>query len=73
VDTLEEAVSKEPANPEINDHLGDAYWQVGRQREAGFQWERVLTLDPDAAQRAEVERKLSEGLAPAVPVSGTGA
>jgi tetratricopeptide (TPR) repeat protein len=73
VDTLEEAVSKEPANPEINDHLGDAYWQVGRQREAGFQWNRVLTLDPDAHRRAEVERKLAEGLAPAVPVSGTGA
>jgi len=73
VDTLEAAVAKEPANAEINDHLGDAYWQVGRQREAGFQWERVLTLDPDADQRAEVERKLAEGLAPAVPVSGTGA
>lgn len=71
VATLEEAVAKEPANAEINDHLGDAYWQVGRQREAGFQWERVLTLDPDPGQRAEVERKLAEGLAPAVPVSGT--
>jgi len=73
VETLEAAVDKEPANAEINDHLGDAYWQVGRQREAGFQWNRVLTLDPDAARRAEVERKLAEGLAPAVPVSGTGA
>ncbi len=73
VDTLEAAVAKEPANAEINDHLGDAYWQVGRRREAGFQWERVLTLDPDADQQAEVERKLAEGLAPQVPVSGTGA
>ncbi|WP_339931491.1 tetratricopeptide repeat protein [uncultured Brevundimonas sp.] len=73
VDTLEAAVAKEPANAEINDHLGDAYWQVGRQREAGFQWERVLTLTPDASRQAEVERKLAEGLAPAVPVSGTGA
>ena len=62
VETLEEAVSKEPANAEINDHLGDAYWRVGRMREAGFQWRRVLTLDPDAARRADVERKLSEGL-----------
>lgn len=73
VDTLEAAVAKEPANAEINDHLGDAYWQVGREREAGFQWERVLTLAPDAERRSEVERKLDEGLAPAVPVSGTGA
>jgi tetratricopeptide (TPR) repeat protein len=62
VDTLEQAVSKEPANAEINDHLGDAYWRVGRQREAGFQWRRVLTLDPDAGRRAEVERKLAQGL-----------
>ena len=62
VETLEAAVAKLPANPEINAHLGDAYWRVGRQREAGFQWRRVLTLDPDPAQRAEVERKLAEGL-----------
>ena len=62
VDTLEQAVAKQPANAEINDHLGDAYWQVGRRREAGFQWNRVLTLDPDAERRAEVERKLTEGL-----------
>lgn len=62
VDTLEQAVAKLPANAEINDHLGDAYWQVGRRREAGFQWTRVLTLDPDAERRAEVERKISNGL-----------
>ncbi len=62
VDTLEQAVAKEPANAEINDHLGDAYWQVGRRREAGFQWNRVLTLDPDAERRASVERKITEGL-----------
>jgi Flp pilus assembly protein TadD len=62
VETLEQAVAKEPANAEINDHLGDAYWQVGRRREAGFQWTRVLTLDPDAERRTEVERKLSDGL-----------
>lgn len=62
VETLEEAVGKEPANAEINDHLGDAYWRVGRRREAGFQWARVLTLDPDAEQRAAVERKIAGGL-----------
>jgi len=62
VDTLEQAVAKEPANAEINDHLGDAYWKVGRRREAGFQWTRVLTLDPDAERRTGVERKLAEGL-----------
>jgi Flp pilus assembly protein TadD len=69
VSTLEDAVAKEPANAEINDHLGDAYWQVGRQREAGFQWSRVLTLDPDAERKAGVEKKLVEGLGPLTPVS----
>lgn len=62
VATLEQAVAKEPANPEIVDHLGDAYWRVGRQREAEWQWERVLTLDPDAERRAGVETKLDRGL-----------
>jgi len=70
VETLEEAVAKEPADPEINDHLGDAYWRVGRIREAGWQWNRVLTLEPEPERRAEVEQKLSRGL-PSPPVTGS--
>ena len=70
VETLEEAVAKEPANAEINDHLGDAYWQVGRRREAQWQWNRVLTLEPDAERRAEVEQKLAAGLPEPTPVTG---
>ena len=69
VETLEGAVSKEPANPVIVDHLGDAYWQVGRRREAEWQWNRVLILDPDAERRAEVEQKLANGLSVAPPVA----
>ncbi|MBJ7486614.1 tetratricopeptide repeat protein, partial [Brevundimonas sp.] len=72
VQTLEEAVSKEPANAEINDHLGDAYWRVGRRREAGWQWNRVLTLDPDAERRAEVETKIADGLPAAASGPATG-
>ena len=30
VEQLERAVELEPADPDINDHLGDAYWRVGR-------------------------------------------
>lgn len=70
VQTLEEAVAKQPANAEINDHLGDAYWQVGRHREAGWQWNRVLTLEPEPERRAEVEQKLLRGL-PSPPVTGS--
>ncbi|WP_395944966.1 tetratricopeptide repeat protein [Brevundimonas sp.] len=62
VATLEEAVDKEPANAEINDHLGDAYWKVGRQREAVWLWNRVLILDAEPERKAEVERKIAEGL-----------
>jgi len=72
VQTLEEAVGKQPANAEIVDHLGDAYWQVGRRREAEWQWTRVLTLEPDATRRAEVEQKLARGLPEPTPVSGGG-
>ena len=72
VDTLEKAVAKEPANAEINDHLGDAYWAVGRQREAGFQWNRVLSLDVDAERKAEVEAKLRDKLGQA-PTGDKGA
>jgi Flp pilus assembly protein TadD len=69
VTTLEGAVGKLPGNPEIVDHLGDAYWQVGRRREAEWQWSRVLTLAPDAERRAEVERKLADGLPEPTPVA----
>ena len=72
VQTLEEAVGKQPANAEIVDHLGDAYWQVGRRREAAWQWTRVLTLEPDAPRRAEVEQKLARGLPEPTTVSGGG-
>lgn len=59
---LEQAVIKEPANAEINDHYGDVLWAVGRHREAGYQWQRVLTLDVDDERRAEVEGKLRDRL-----------
>jgi len=58
VTNLEGAVAKEPANSEINDHLGDAYWMIGRHREASFQWRRVLSLDAEPERRQAVEVKL---------------
>jgi Flp pilus assembly protein TadD len=61
VQQLERATELEPADAEINNHLGDAYWRAGRKIEANFQWRRVLTLQPDAKLRAEVEAKLRDG------------
>ena len=61
---LERAVGLMPADPILNDHLGDAYWRVGRTLEAGFQWNHTLALDPEPELKAEVEKKLAEGLPP---------
>ncbi|NEX94546.1 tetratricopeptide repeat protein [Caulobacter sp. 17J65-9] len=62
VELLERAVVLEPGDPAVNDHLGDAYWRVGRKREAGFQWKRVLTLNPDPTLRAAAEGKIEKGI-----------
>jgi tetratricopeptide (TPR) repeat protein len=71
VETLEEAVGLEAGDPEINNHLGDAYWQVGRRDEAIFQWRRVLTLEPDKRIRADAEAKLASGVGPGVLAAPT--
>ena len=52
----------EPGDPVINDHLGDAYWRVGREREARFQWQRALTLEPEKDALTAIEQKLKQGL-----------
>lgn len=70
VEKLEQAVELEAGDPEINNHLGDAYWMVGRKDEAVFQWRRVLTLDPDARIRADVDAKLASGLGPKQQIAG---
>jgi tetratricopeptide (TPR) repeat protein len=67
VETLETAIELEAGDPDINNHLGDAYWRVGRRDEAAFQWRRVLTLDPEAKMKVEVEQKLANGLGPNGP------
>ena len=64
VEKLEQAVELEAGDPEINNHLGDAYWMIGRKDEAVFQWRRVLTLKPDAKIKADAEQKLASGLGP---------
>lgn len=64
---LERAVLLAPSDPEVNNHLGDAYWRIGRKLEARFQWRRVLSLDTDAKTKGEVEAKLERGLAPETP------
>ena len=65
---LEKAVELESRNSVVNDHLGDAYWAAGRQREARFQWSRAATLEPEPADLVKIEAKLKDGL-PGYPAS----
>ena len=60
--TLEEAVLLTPGNSTVNDHLGDAYWRVGRKLEARFQWRHALSLDPEPKDRDVIAKKLQLGL-----------
>jgi len=60
--TLENAVLLVPGDSTINEHLGDAYWKVGRKLDARFQWSHALAFDPEAGQKAELEKKLQSGL-----------
>ena len=59
---LERAVSLDPADPDINTHLGDAYWRAGRMLEARYAWKQVLTLEPDASTRVAIASRLAGGL-----------
>ena len=61
---LERAVDLDPGSAVINDHLGDAYWRVGRKREARFQWSKSLALNDDFPEngRDRVKMKLEKGL-----------
>jgi tetratricopeptide (TPR) repeat protein len=66
VGELEKAVSLAPTDPVLNDHLGDAYWKVGRHQEARFQWSRALSFDPEPDQTPKLQQKLEQGLSDAV-------
>ncbi|MFT4091139.1 MAG: tetratricopeptide repeat protein [Asticcacaulis sp.] len=57
---IEKAIALEPADPEVNEHLGDVYQAMGRHIEARYQWARVLTLDADEKQIASVQKKLGD-------------
>ena len=71
LESLERAVEIEPGDPDVNDHLGDLYWRLGRLDEARFQWTRVLSLEPTPTQKVLVETKLKSGLGSAGPAAAT--
>ncbi len=69
---LEQAVQLRPGDSEINGHLGDAYWRVGRISDARFQWRHAL-LNASGPAVDSFKARLHDGLAdpeakPAQPV-----
>jgi tetratricopeptide (TPR) repeat protein len=64
IDTLQRAAAKDPQQPEIHEHLGDALYASGRRYEARFAWNAALiSAEDDIAER--VRLKLAAGLTPA--------
>ena len=62
IKSLERAVLLDPADPTINEHLGDVYWKVGRKLEARYQWRRSLSLEPEKKQIPKIKHKIKNGL-----------
>ena len=62
VTNLERAAELMPVDPIVNDHLGDAFWAVGRKIEAEFQWRRALSFEPEEKDAIRIRRKLDVGL-----------
>lgn len=62
VPDLERAAELMATDPIVNDHLGDAYWAVGRKNEARFQWRRALSFNPEEIEETRIKRKLEVGL-----------
>jgi predicted negative regulator of RcsB-dependent stress response len=47
----------------INEHLGDAYWAVGRRIEARYAW-RAALVQADKREAERLNRKLTDGPGP---------
>jgi tetratricopeptide (TPR) repeat protein len=59
LETIESAISMEPVDPEITEHLGDIYLALGRKNEAGWAYERSLGyLEVESDHKPVIEAKL---------------
>jgi tetratricopeptide (TPR) repeat protein len=63
VPLLEKAAAGDPAQSEISEHLGDAYWLVGRRYEARFAWRAALVTAADR-DKDRLSGKIDNGLSP---------
>lgn len=61
------AVQLAPANPEVNAHLGDAFYQSGHRLQAVYQWDRALSLHPDAELKARLTNQIQKAIQAMTP------
>ncbi|MBI5627821.1 MAG: tetratricopeptide repeat protein, partial [Candidatus Rokubacteria bacterium] len=57
---LQRAADRAKEDPEIFDHLGDAYLKNGQIEEAISAWERALQVDKENRTSESVKKKLQE-------------
>ncbi len=62
---LERAVAGDPGQSVMNEHLGDAYWAVGRRIEARYAW-RAALVQADTPSAERINSKLSDGFSTAL-------
>lgn len=58
---LESAAAGDPADPTINEHLGDVYWTAGRRVEARYAW-RAAEIGAEDKDQPRLKAKISDGL-----------
>ncbi|MBC9031462.1 tetratricopeptide repeat protein [Sphingomonas sp. JC676] len=58
---LEKAARVDPGGARANEHLGDAYWRLGRHYEARYAW-RAAAVYADPAAAGRIAGKLARGL-----------
>jgi tetratricopeptide (TPR) repeat protein len=65
IQLLEQAVVGAPADTEINEHLGDAYYAVGRRMEARYAW-RAARVYAEGEDASRLDSKIAQGMTAAL-------
>ena len=66
-DKYEHALQLMPENALVTEHLGDAYWRLGRETEAKYQWNQALATKPEKSNVKSLQAKIENGLPAFVP------
>lgn len=61
---LEKAAERIPDDPQVNYHLGVAYWEAGRKIEAVDEWNVALGLHPEPSDEKKIRQALQNVHAP---------